>query len=426
MVSFISMALPIGRMDMRKLRKKIYFGAGHNTVYFGSGRKEFHPKQPMPTFETYLREAAQGTLAQIPNPDFDEGVIANFMAGRFLKQGNLPGFLPMAVPGLLGKPCVRVEGACGSGGLGLAAAVKSILSDLADTVFVAGFEVQNTLKAVYVADVLAGAGYFNGYRKHGHAYFFPGAFSDRAGAYGERYGTDLARRGMAKWYEQAIRNARKNPKAQEFDNATADLFQLGLTPPDGRKFVPHLNLYDCSKVSDGASSLVVASEEGLKRLGLRKADMVELAGFHGSEGDITAKPADPTVLENTGRAAQGALDMAGIGKGGVGVLELHDCFSITGLLALESIGFAKPGKAPDFVLEGRAAADGELPTNLSGGLGGFGHPVGATGVRQMVDLAEQLTGKAPNQVTSAREHGMMVSMGGNDKTVTAFVVRHPG
>ncbi len=408
---------------MRKLRKKIYFGAGYNTVYFGSGRKEFHPKQPMPTFETYLKEAAQGTLAQIPYPEFDEGVIANFMAGRFLKQGNLPGFLPMAVPSLKGKPCTRVEGACGSGGLGLAAAVKTILADMADSVFVAGFEVQNTLKAVYVADVLAGAGYFNGDRKHGHAFFFPGTFSDRAGAYGARYGMELARRGMAKWYEQSILNARKNPKAQEYHNTTLDLFGLGMTPPDGRKFVPYLNLYDCSKVSDGASSLVVVSEEGLRRLGLEKSRMVELAGFAGSEGDITEKPADPTVLENTGRAAQGALDMAGIGRGAIGVLELHDCFSITGLLALESIGFAKPGGAPDFVLEGRAGASGELPTNLSGGLGGFGHPVGGTGVRQMVDLTEQLTGRAPNPIQSAKEHGMMISMGGNDKTVTALVVK---
>jgi acetyl-CoA C-acetyltransferase len=408
---------------MRKLRKKIYLGAGANTVCFGSGRKEFHPKQPMPGFESYLVEAAQGTLAQIPNPEFDEGVIANFMAGRFLKQGNLPGFLPMAVPGLKGKPCTRVEGACGSGGLALAAAVKTILSDMADSVFVAGFEVQNTLKAVYVADVLAGAGYFNGDRKQGHAFFFPGSFSDRAGAYGERYGRDLARRGMAKWFEQSILNARRNPKAQEFQNTAADLFQLGMTPPDGRRFVPHLNLYDCSKVSDGASSLVVASEAGLARLGLDKSQMVELAGLHGSEGDITEKPADPTVLENTGRAAQGALEMAGIGRGDVGVLELHDCFSITGLLALESMGFAKAGGAPESVLEGRTSPQGALPTNLSGGLCGFGHPVGATGVRQMVDLVEQLTGRAPNQVQSPKDHGMMVSMGGNDKTVTALIVK---
>jgi len=279
------------------------------------------------------------------------------------------------------------------------------------------------LKAVYGADVLAGAGYFNGHRKSGHAFFFPGLFSDRAGAYGERHGRERARRGMAKWYEQSILNARKNPKAQEFANAAGDLFALGMTEPDGRRFVPHLNLYDCSKVSDGAASIVAASEEGLSRLGIPKNRAVELAGFHGSEGDITENPSDPAVLENTGAAARGALDMAGIGRGDIGWLELHDCFSITGLLALESIGFAAAGGAPGFVLEGGISPEGPLPTNLSGGLGGFGHPVGATGVRQMADLLEQLTGRAPNQAHPRKDHGMMVSMGGNDKTVTALIVK---
>jgi len=322
-----------------------------------------------------------------------------------------------------------VEGACGSGGLALAAAARSLLAETAETVFVMGFEVQNLVKAVYVADILAGAGYFNGERKQGHAYFFPGTFSDRAGAYSAQYGKDLARQGMAKWYELSILNARRNPNAQEHQNSAADLMALGMTPPDGRKFVPHLNLYDCSKVSDGASALVMASEEGLKRLGLKPSDMIELSGFGGSEGNITEPPSDPAFLSNTARASQVALGMAGIGRDGIGVLELHDCFSITGLLALESIGFAGPGKAPAFVLEGNTAPQGSLPTNLSGGLGGFGHPVGATGVRQMVDLFEQLSGKAPNPASASKlgrpgkEHGMMVSMGGNDMTVTALVVR---
>jgi len=111
---------------MRRLRKKVYFAAGYTTTFFGSGRPDFSPSKPMPAFESYLKDAAQGTLAQVPHPDFDEGVITNFMAARFLKQGNLPGFLPFAVPGLKGKPCARLEGACGSGGLGLSAAVKSV------------------------------------------------------------------------------------------------------------------------------------------------------------------------------------------------------------------------------------------------------------------------------------------------------------
>jgi acetyl-CoA C-acetyltransferase len=103
-------------------------------------------------------------------------------------------------------------------------------------------------------------------------------------------------------------------------------------------------------------------------------------------------------------------------------LEIHDCFTITALLALESIGFAKRGEAADFIVAGHTAPDGSIPTNLSGGLGGFGHPTGASGVRQMVDLWLQLTGNADNQIELRKPYGMMISMGGNDKTVTCFIV----
>jgi len=117
------------------------------------------------------------------------------------------------------------------------------------------------------------------------------------------------------------------------------------------------------------------------------------------------------------------LKQAGITKEEVGILELHDCFTITALLALESLGYAKQGQAAYFVLEGHTAPTGALPINLSGGLGGFGHPTGATGVRQLVDLLHQFTGKAANQIRLQKPFGMMLSMGGNDKTVTAFVVK---
>jgi len=408
---------------MRKLRKKIFVTAGYNTVYMGPGRKEFHPKKNMRLFEEYIREAAQGTCNLLPRVDLDEGVVGNFMAARFLKQGNLPGFLPYAVPELRGKPCSRLEGACGSGGLALSAAIKSVLAELADTVLVLGFEVQHTMKSVYGADVLAGAGYYNGFRKNGHAYYFPGIFSDRAQAYGEKYGIKQMREGLAKWYELSIVNARKNPNAQEYHNTTEDLFELGMTSPDPKNFVPHLNLYDCSKVSDGASCLIIASEEGLQRLGIEKELTIEVIGLYGSEGDLTEVPEDLTRLENTANAAQGALTMADISREDLGILELHDCFSISGILALESLGFAKPGEGPAFVGMGHTASTGTIPINLSGGLGGFGHPVGATGVRQMVDLYQQFTGSAPNSLQSRKNYGMMISMGGNDKTVTALVVK---
>lgn len=411
---------------MKGLREKVYVSAGYNTVFLGSGRKEFNPKKPMPTFEAYLKEAAQGTCSQLENPDFDEGVIGNFMAGRFVRQGNLSGFLPAIVPSLAGKPCTRTEGACGSGGVALASAIRSVLCEQADSVFVVGFEVQNTVKAVYGADYLAGAGYYNGTRKQGHAYYFPSLFSERAGAYGEKFGKDLTRKGMAKWFEVAVGNARKNPKAQEYHNQVEDLFALGMTPCSPKVFLEHLNVYDCSKVSDGASSLVVLSEAGLEKVGVQKADCVEVLGFAQVQADITRPPEDLTFLSTTASAGSQAMAAAGIKQGDIGVLELHDCFTISGLIALESLGFAERGKAPEFLLEERSAVDGALPTNPSGGLCGFGHPTGATGVRQMNELLFQLTGKADNQVKLAKPYGMMVNMGGNDITLVSIVAGKPG
>jgi acetyl-CoA C-acetyltransferase/acetyl-CoA acyltransferase len=408
---------------MKPFRKKLYVAAGYNTIYFGPGRKEFDPSKPMPSFETYLKETAKGTTDQVLNASFDEGVIGSFMSSKFLNQANLPGFLPYMVPNLLGKPCTGVEGACGTGGRAIATAARSVLSDQADAVFVAAFEIQNTMKSVYGADVLAGAGYYHGERKSGHAFFFPGIFSDRAGTYLKKYGQDQTRKAMARWYEISILNARKNPKAQEYHNSTQDLFLLGMTPPDPKAFLPYLNLYDCSKVSDGASSLLILSEEGLAQVGIQKEDALEIVAIGAAEGDITKKPEDYTFFSITEIAVQKALEQAGIQLSDIGILEVHDCFTISGLLSLEATGFAPRGKSPDFIMEGKTLIDGLIPTNLSGGLGGFGHPTGASGVRQLVDLLHQFTKKAANQASLQKSFGMMISMGGNDKTVTCIIVK---
>lgn len=408
---------------MKSFRKKVYAAAGYNTTFFGSGRHEFDPSKPMRPFETYLKETAEGSCSQLQNIALDEGIIGSFMPGRFIKQGNLPGFLPFMVPELTGKPCTGIEGACGTGGRAIAMALRSVLSDLSDTVLTVGFEIQNTMKAVYGADVLSAAAYYNKERKGGHAFFFPGIFAMRAGAYFAAYGESNARQGMAKWYELSILNARKNPKAQEYHNKTQDLFALGMTPPDAERFVPYLNAYDCSKVSDGASSLIIASEEGLKACGINLQDAVEIVAIGEAEADITADPQNLTVLSTTAQAVAKALDQAGIKKEDIALLELHDCFSITALLALEAIGYAQTGKAAAYIFEGHTSMESTCPVNLSGGLGGFGHPTGATGVRQLVDLLHQSTGKAANPAQMRTPYAMLISMGGNDKTVTCVITK---
>jgi len=412
---------------MKALRKPVYFTAGYNTVSFGSGRKEFHPKKPRPGIEHYITEAGKGVIQQINDAKHvDEGVIGNFMAARFNRQGNLASLMVNVDPSFEYKPMVRVEGACGSGGLCLSTASKTVLSDMADVVLGIGVEVQNTVKAIYGADILAGAGHYAGERKDGHAYFFPAKFSDRAGACYEKFGHQKVREAMARWYEQAILNARKNPKAQEYHNRIDDLFAAGMTPPYPKAFCEHINVYDCSKVSDGASALIIASEEGLNKIGVAKDKAVELVGLGVAVADLTKPPEDQTRMTTVASAVKKAYEVAGVGPKDIGVLEVHDCFTIGGILEMEASGFAEYGAGFDFVSSGQTRPDGTIPTNATGGLIGFGHYTGGTGVRQAVDLIHQLTGQAGDcqvNLPSEKPYGLMISMGGNDRTVVSCILR---
>lgn len=386
--------------------KKIFACAGYKTTFMGPGRPEFKPEESAASFEKILKETANGTLSQIKSRAIDEGVIGSFMPARFINQANIPGFLPFMVPELYLKPCFGVEGACGTGGRAIGIAIRSLLAGFADTVFVSAFEIQNTMKALYGADVLAGAAYYNGERKKGDAFFFPGIFNKRAEAYMKKYGAKKTREAFAQWYENAIMHARKDEKAQEYYNKTEDLKALGMMEPNPKTFLSCLNPYDCSKVSDGAASFILATEEGLKKLGVKAS--VELIGLGEAEGDITQPPPDETHLATTEAAVKKAFQSAESNVDKMDRIEVHDCFTVSGLLSLEAIGLAKPGEGTDYILSKKSFDK----VNLSGGLIGFGHPTGASGVRMMVDLMND----------AALKQGLMVSMGGNDKTVTAIVV----
>jgi acetyl-CoA C-acetyltransferase/acetyl-CoA acyltransferase len=395
----------------------------------GTGRREFNPKKERPGIEEYMKEAGQAVLKEIGGAqNVDECVVGNFMAARFNRQGNLAGFFPAIDAGLAGKPCLRVEGACATGALALAAGIRSVLAETADVALVIGVEVQNTVKAIYGADILAAAGWAKE-RKDGHAYFFPGKFSDRAGAYYERFGREKTRRAMAQWYVNAIENARLCPSAQEFHNAAKDLLALGMTEPDPKRFVDHLSVFDCSKVSDGASALAIVSAEGLRRCGAAARDAVEIVGLGQSEADITRPPADPTMLATSADAVGKALAAAGIAREKLATVETHDCFTIAGILAVEAIGFAAHGAGPEYVLAGNTARRGKVPFNTTGGLVGWGHPTGATGVHQAVTIWQQLTGKAGAaqiEIPDDRPFGLSVNMGGDDITLVAMVYKRAG
>jgi acetyl-CoA C-acetyltransferase/acetyl-CoA acyltransferase len=149
-------------------------------------------------------------------------------------------------------------------------------------------------------------------------------------------------------------------------------------------------------------------------------------GWGQVEADLTLPPDDPARLETTCRAVEKALRAAEIGVKDLATVECHDCFTMSGLLSVEAIGLAKPGEAPDYVMSGATARTGALPFNTCGGLIGWGHPVGGTGVRQAVSVWQQLTEKAGAwqvPVPAERPYALSVNMGGNDKTVIAVVYR---
>jgi acetyl-CoA C-acetyltransferase len=410
------------------MKRKIYLTAGYNTVSLGTGRKEFNPRKPRPGIEHYIKESGQATVAKLGGAqNIDEGVVGNFMSGRFVKQGHLGAFLPIIDDSLRYKPSLRVEGACASGGLALISGIRSVLSETADIVLTIGVEVQNSVKAIYGADILAGAAWFQD-RKDGPAYFFPGLFSKRAGAYFEKFGREKTRKSFAVWYKNAIENARLCPTAQEYENKSNDLINLALTEPDPERFTDYLTVYDSSKVSDGASAIGICSSEGLSKAGIPESEAIEVAGWAQIVENITEDPADPTRLTTIETAAKKALASAGITINDLATLEVHDCFTIAGILIVEALGFAKHGEGPEFVINGNTARTGRIPINTTGGLIGWGHPTGATGVHQAVTMWEQLTGKAGAaqiSIPENRPYGMTINMGGDDKTVVAIVYRKP-
>ena len=408
------------------MKRKVFLTAGYNTVSLGTGRKEFNPKKVRPGIDYYLKEAGQATIKMLGGADnVDEGVTGNFMAGSFVKQAHLGAFLTAIDYKLRYKPSQRVEGACASGGLAILSGIKSVLTETSNVVLAIGVEVQNSVKAVYGADYLGYAGWF-GDRKAGHAYFFPGLFSNRAGAYFGKFGREKTREAFAVWYKNAIENARLCPTAQEYHNTCKDLISIALSEPDPNVFTEYLNSYDCSKVSDGASSVAICSEAGLQKAGIDRSDAVEVISWALVTDDITKTPDDLTKLNTIEVAAGRALKSAGLKISDISTIELHDCFTIAGLLSIEALGLASHGEGPEFVIQGNTSRNGSIPVNTTGGLIGWGHPTGATGVHQAVTIWEQLTGKAGSsqiKIPENKPFGMTINMGGDDKTVVAIIYK---
>lgn len=416
-----------------KLARKVYVLGGANTNFIGKFHPEFiwkgHPdfgKRDNPTLEEYIKTASLAALqdAGLQPKDVQKGYVGNFAGELFSNQGHLGAVLASAHPDLHAKPFMRVEGACASGALAMAAGIDAIGAG-ADVVLVVGAEVQTTCNAKQGADYLARAAHYRTQRDI-DPFTFPALFARRTKAYMAAFGLEAG--DIAKVVANAYANAAKNPKAHmrtvkmsvDAAREASDKNPLFLENPELK---PFLKVSDCSQVSDGGSAVVLVSEAGLRKAGKKPSDAVEVVAYGHATGPIEG-PADILDMDTTRAAAKEAYEAAGIGPNDVQVAEVHDCFAIAQVLAVEALGFANRGQAKKLIDDGAMWLGGKVPVNTGGGLMAFGHPVGATGVKQAVEISRQLLGRCGDyQVKGGPRVGLAQNMGGDDRTAVVTIFK---
>ena len=359
-------------------------------------------------------EVVAGTLqaAQIDASDIGVIHVGNAFGQLFTGQGHL-GAMPATVePALAGIPASRHEAACASGGIALLAAMADLESGRYDVALVLGAELERSVPGDQAADFM-GAAAWVGRDAHGAKYVWPWSFSRLADEYDRRYGLDDAHlRAIGKLN---LANAKRNPLAQTRGWTYHD-DEVGNPPVEGR-----LRRNDCSQVTDGAAGLVLVSE----RAGFSATSRI-LGWGHRTVGlglDAKLAERDDLVLPHVAATIRDAFDRAGIaGVEQVDGIETHDCFTPSEYMAIDHFGITAPGRSWEAVEAGDLEIGGRIPMNPSGGLIGVGHPVGASGVRMVLDAHKQVTGGAGEyQVDGARRFATL-NIGGSTATTVSFVL----
>jgi acetyl-CoA C-acetyltransferase len=314
------------------------------------------------------------------------------------EQGLLAGLLA-DVPGLAAKPIEAVENACASGGQAVLSVIQKLQLGLGDTGVAVGYEKMRDAEGKMDGKLIGRAlGVFSHPEdRPGKTFVFPHIFAEIMAEYMARHGVseaDLARIAVVEYG-----NAKYNPWAQ-MQKVQITLEQALKIEGVNRYVVEGLPLktYDCSQITDGYAALILATEEGLRKLGVAKADCVEMAGYAQATDPLSRKHRDVLRPEGAYAAMNRAYAMAGVTAGDVNVAEIHDCFTVMGAIGTEVIGKAPFGQGACYWGEGKANVDGECGINTSGGLIAKGHPVGATGVAMIGWAAGQLLGKAPAEL----------------------------
>src|SRR5215831_17712381 len=369
-------------------------------IYIASFHQSRFGKLMGMTVPQIVDSAIQGACREISiEPSaLDVGSIGAACNFSLNDQGLLAGLMAMT-PGLEGKPIEAVENACASGGQAVLSVIQKLQLGMGETGIAVGYEkmrdAEGKMDGKLIGKVL---GYFSHPdERAGKVFVFPHLFAEVMQAYMHEYGVN--ERDLAAIPVQEYANAKYNPCAQM--NKTQITLDEALKIQGPNRYVVDglpLKTYDCSQISDGYAALILATPEGLARLGVPRSECVEIAGW-GQATDPLRK-AGRDVLRPAGayRAMQTAYKMAGAKPDDVNVAEVHDCFSVMGAIGTEVIGKAEPGKGAQYWVEGKAAPGGECGINTSGGLIAKGHPIGATGIAMIGWSALQLSGKAPAEL----------------------------
>ena len=355
--------------------------------------------------------------------------VGNFTAELFCRQGQLGGIVAGLHPDLEGLPTARHEAACASGSVALLAATAEIEADRYDTVLVAGVEQMKNVRGDVAADYL-GCAAWTGHEAEDVTYVWPALFSRLADVYDERFGLDRAH--LVEISRIDLENAQRNPLAQTRKWTLSDpMFEENdehNAVVEGR-----LRRQDCGRITDGAAAVVLASEaraaEWAKARGIALEDVPRIVGWgHRTAPMELARKLEASkgggyVFPHLRATLEDAWRRAGIEDArGVDLLEVHDCFSITGYMIADHLGLAEPGDPRRPLEDGTFRFGGALPMNPSGGLIGCGHPVGATGVRMLLDCANQVRGAAGDAQVEGARRAQTLNIGGSATTTVSFVV----
>ena len=365
--------------------------------------------------------------------EVEVGHVGNFVAELFTGQGMLGGYFGHVHPEFSGMPASRHEGACASGSLAALAAMADLESGRYGLACVAGIEMMKNVPGQKAAENL-GAAAWVGREAVGAKYLWPAMFSDLCEIYEERFGLDYAH--LSEISKINFANAKNNPNAQ---TRKWEFTEKSFTQDDDANPVIEgwMRKQDCGQVTDGAASVFLATEkraaQHAKDHGIDLDDIPYIKGWgHTTAPMMMSTKMDESAAINNGndyvfpwtrKAITDAYSRAELsGPEDLDAIETHDCFSITEYMAIEHFGLTAPGEGWKAIEEGRIALDGDIPINPSGGLIGQGHPVGATGVRMMLDAARQTSGLAGDMQVEGAKTVATYNVGGSGTTNVSFVI----